>query len=104
MAGRTPAPLDPLDELALRGPATRIFISSKMAGGAFKNERPAAARAIESLPEFRAWYWERDARAGPYSSRDLCTKTARTSDGLVLILGDELTPITRDEFVAAYGA
>jgi tetratricopeptide (TPR) repeat protein len=75
-----------------------------MAGGAFRKERSAAARAVESLPEFGAWYWERDAHAGPYSSRDLCIKTARTSDGLVLVLGDELTPITRDEFVAAYGA
>jgi len=104
MEGRRARPLDPLDELALRGPDTRIFISSKMAGGVFRGERPATARAIESLPEFRAWFWERDARAGPYSSRDLCIKTARTSDGLVLILGDELTPITRDEFLAAHGA
>src|SRR5436305_1454024 len=104
MSPNTPQPLDPLDELALRPDYSRIFISSKMYSGAFRKERAAAARAVESLPEFRAWYWERDARAGPYSSRDVCIRTARTSDGLILLLGDELTDITREEYAAAHGA
>jgi tetratricopeptide (TPR) repeat protein len=104
MRRRSPKPLDPLDELGLRPDYNRIFVSSKMFGGAFREERLAAARAVESLPEFRAWYWERDARAGPSSSRDLCVRTARTSDGLILLLGDELTDITRNEFTAAHEA
>jgi tetratricopeptide (TPR) repeat protein len=88
----------------MRGDYVRVFISSKMQGEAFRRERAAVARAIESLPALRAWYWERDAHAGPYCTHELCVSTARTSDGLVLLVGDEITDITRDEFFAAYAA
>jgi len=65
-------------------------------------ERQAAADAIESTGFHRAWYWERDAHAGPYSSERLCVGTAATSDGLVLILASKLTRVTLMEYQAAY--
>jgi hypothetical protein len=68
------------------------------------DERLAAAEAVESMGIGVAWYWERDARAGPYSSESVCIGYARTSDCLVLILADELTDITYKEYVAAYQA
>lgn len=73
-----------------------------MRGGALQAERRAAADAVEKIPELAAaWFWERDAAAGPYSSEDVCLGQAATSDGLVLIVADELTPITRREFEVA---
>jgi hypothetical protein len=51
-----------------------------------------------------AWYWERDANAGPYSAETVCVGHASTCDGLVLLLGEELTPITEKEYRAALRA
>jgi tetratricopeptide (TPR) repeat protein len=82
----------------------KIFISSKMAGGALKVERIAAVEAVEEFPLTRAWAWEQSAEAGPYCSERECVAQAGTSDGLVLIIEDELTPITRSEFDAARSA
>lgn len=79
----------------------RIFISSKMRRGAMRKERGAAADAVESMPGCSSWRWERDAKAGPYSSENECVNYAATSSGFVLILGDDLTPITRKEYRAA---
>ncbi len=67
-------------------------------------EREAAAHAIESTGIARAWYWERDAHAGPYSSERTCVGMAATSDGLVLILARKLTRVTRLEYQAAHQA
>jgi hypothetical protein len=64
-------------------------------------ERAVAVRTIDAFYPHRAWAWERDAKAGTYSAARLCVKSAATSDGLVLILGDELTPITKREYHAA---
>jgi hypothetical protein len=98
-------PTDPRNELYAR-PAEywKVFVSSKMAGGAFAAERAAAVEAIDAFPLSRAWAWERDADAGPYCSEPECVRHAGTSDALVLILGDELTPVTRKEYDAAYAA
>jgi len=82
----------------------KIFISSKMAGGALEAERIAAIEAVEEFPLTRPWAWERSADAGPYCSELECVGQAGTSDGLVLIVDDELTPITRSEFEAARNA
>lgn len=79
----------------------KIFVSSKMAGGALREERGAAIAAIDAFPLTRAWAWERNAHAGPYSSEHECVAQAGTSDGLVLIVDDDLTDITRKEFEAA---
>jgi hypothetical protein len=84
-----------------RGPALRVFVSSKMRDHSLDAERMAAVRAIDSYPPHRAWAWERDSAAGSYSASKLCIKIAGASDGLVLILGDDLTPITKREYFAA---
>lgn len=81
--------------------ALRIFISSKMRRRPLYSERLAAAEAVESLPGHRAWIWERDANAGPYSSELVCVRHARTSQGLILLLARDLTELTEKEYVAA---
>src|SRR5690242_18750827 len=95
-------PSDPRNMIYAR-PAEywKIFISSKMAGGALKKERAAAIAAVDNFPLTRAWAWERNANAGPYSSERECVAQAGTADGLVLILEDEPTTITQKEFDAA---
>jgi hypothetical protein len=72
-----------------------------MRGFALKEERIAAAKVIDGSGFARAWYWERDANAGPYCSEQLCLGMARTSDGLVLLLASDITPITQREFMEA---
>lgn len=95
-------PADPRNLIYARPPEYwKIFISSKMAGDALKAERIAAIEAVEEFPLSRPWAWERSAEAGPYCSERECVAQAGTSDGLVLIVEDELTPITRSEFDAA---
>jgi hypothetical protein len=84
-----------------RPPRWKIFVSSKMQGDPLRAERETAVSAIESTPIAQAWCWERHARAGEYCAVGVCVGHARTSDGLVLILGDTLTPITHQEFTAA---
>lgn len=95
-------PADPRNEIYSR-PANylKVFVSSKMRDGAFAVERQAAIEAIDGAPYFQAWAWERDAAAGLYYSVEECVRQAGTSDALVLILGDELTEVTRSEFEAA---
>lgn len=88
------------DELFARPPWAKIFVSSRMHGG-LDDERVAVAEAIEGTGFARAWYWERDAYAGPYSSESVCLGHARTSDGLVLLLARELSRVTRLEYEAA---
>jgi tetratricopeptide (TPR) repeat protein len=82
----------------------KIFVSSTMSSAALKAERRAAVEAIEEIPLWRAWAWEDSAEAGPYCSERECVAQAGTSDGLVLILEDEMTPITRSELKAAQDA
>jgi hypothetical protein len=82
----------------------KIFISSKMAGGALKAERLVAIEAVENFELTYPWAWEISADAGPYCAEQECVSQAGTSDGLVLIVEDELTPITRSEFKAARDA
>lgn len=79
----------------------KVFLSSKMRGGALAAERQVAIEAIDASPLHRAWAWERDANAGPYSAPKVCISNARTSDALVLILAEDITTMTRKEFNAA---
>jgi hypothetical protein len=89
------------EELFGRAVELKIFVSSKMAGGAFVAERLSCAATIDRTGYARAWYWERDANAGPYCSEKVCVGHAAMSDGLILILGDQLTDITRKEYEVA---
>ena len=88
-----------------RPPYAKIFVSSQMRGDPLKVERDAVISEIDRWsPLTKAWAWETSAAAGPYSSEAECVGQASTSDGLMLILADKLTPITRKEFEAAKGA
>lgn len=89
-------PADPGNLIYSRPPEDgKIFVSSKMNGGALKAERRAAVEAIEGISHWHAWAWESSAAAGPYYSERECVAQAGTSDGLVLIVEDEITPIVR---------
>lgn len=93
------------DELLFGRPEKlKVFVSSEMRSKRLAAERVAAAAAAEELGVHFAWYWERDANAGPYSSENVCLGQARTSDCLVLILGEILTDITRREYFEARDA
>lgn len=78
----------------------RIFISSKM-NGTLDDERYATAKAITHLDGHHPWLWEADALVGVLHSVNECVKFARTSDGLVLLLADELSEVVSAEFAAA---
>lgn len=93
------------DELLFGRPdRLKVFVSSEMRSGLLDAERVAAADAVEQSGYHFAWYWERDANAGPYSSEGVCLGHARTSDCLILLLATDLTPITRMEYLEAKDA
>jgi tetratricopeptide (TPR) repeat protein len=94
-------PKDPGNILFERDRSFTVFISSKMAGGALQAERRAAAAAVENFRPARAWAWERDAPAGSFYSEEECVKRAGASDALILIVEDEITRVTKEEFDAA---
>ncbi len=92
------------DDLVFGRPQSlKVFVSSEMRSGRLSEVRIAVAEAIEESGFHHAWYWERDGHAGPFSSRPVCIGNARTSDYLILVLGETLTEITRDEYYAAKG-
>lgn len=101
------APRNLTDELFARPEHLKVFVSSQMRGlsGAkvFEVERVTAAQTIDATAIARAWCWERDAQAGPYCSERVCVAHAATSDGLVLLVGETLTGITRKEYEVAHG-
>jgi hypothetical protein len=79
----------------------KIFISSKMRRRVLEAERLIARDTIKDLNFARPWMWEEDAPAGPCCAMGLCLENVRTSDGLVLILGHDLTQNTRREYEEA---
>lgn len=79
----------------------RVFVSSQMRDNVLADERRAAADTINDSPMHHAWCWEDDAPAGAYHSEDECVGYAGSSDGLVLLLGSELTRVTRAEYETA---
>jgi tetratricopeptide (TPR) repeat protein len=81
-----------------------VFISSQMRDGALEAERTAAVEAVDDFPLSKAWAWESSAPAGPYYSVEECLGQAATADALVLILGEEITEVTRLEYEAALAA
>jgi len=78
----------------------RVFVSSRM-GTTLDDERRVAVSTINTFSHRRAWSWEDDAPAGAYHSEAECVGIARASDELVLILGEDLSPVTRAEYEAA---
>jgi hypothetical protein len=79
----------------------RVFVSSQMRDDVLLAERRAAADTINASPMHHAWCWEDDAPAGAYHSEQECLGYAGSSDGLVLLLGAELTRVTRAEYEVA---
>lgn len=79
----------------------KIFISSQMRDGVLDDERRAASETVQKLPFAFPWWWEGNAFAGPYCAETVCVEQARSSDGLILILGEQITPITAREYEAA---
>lgn len=91
-----------LDDILYERPGElKVFVSSQMRGGVLLNERGVADGAIKKTGYATSWLWENDACAGPYSSEAICLGHARTSDGLVLILAQQLTRITQKEYEEA---
>lgn len=88
------------DAVYSRAPLLKVFVSSVMRGSLMP-DRAAAAAAVESTSMHSAWYWERDADAGPYCSKGICLGHARTADCLLLLLEDDLSAITRAEYLEA---
>jgi len=86
----------------------RVFISSQMKDShgrkVYEDERAKLAADIDAIPFLKPWLWERNAPVGDYSSEDVCLGAAGTADCLVLIVGRELTPITRREYETARAA
>jgi hypothetical protein len=89
------------EELSGRPQHLKLFVSSKMSGGTYTVERQGCASAVDGTGIARAWYWERDTSAGPYCAEGVCLGQAASADGLILILGDELTQMTRREYEVA---
>jgi tetratricopeptide (TPR) repeat protein len=81
-----------------------VFISSQMGNRSLEAERAAAVEAVDDFPLSKAWAWESGAPAGPYYSVEECVGQAATADALVLILGEEITEVTRLEYEAAHAA
>lgn len=80
-----------------------LFVSSRMDVG-LRRERLAVAKAVKAFGDLaRAWLWEQDGVAGP-SERSMCVATAGSTDVLVLLVQDDVSPIVRAEFNAAYAA
>jgi hypothetical protein len=79
----------------------RVFVSSQMAPAVLTDERRAAADTINSSPLHHAWCWEDDAPTGANHAETECVGYAGSSDGIVLLLGVELTRVTRAEYEAA---
>jgi hypothetical protein len=101
-----PSRLPPHDREVLYGRPPdfiRTFISSRM-NQTLDEERRTALETVNGFPHRRAWMWEKDAPAGVYHSEDECVMIAASSDELILILGEELSRVTRAEYEAARAA
>lgn len=78
----------------------QLFVSSRIKQG-LKRERLAVISALEDTSMARTWHWERDGSAADEGYLTVCTRHAHSSDGLVLILGKDLSPNVMAEYVAA---
>lgn len=80
--------------------ALRVFVSSRM-DGSLARERQAARDSVRRFPHMRPWLWEENAMPGLTNYEQECTRMAGTSDQLVLIVGQDLSALTRAEYEAA---
>lgn len=84
-----------------RGRRLRMFISSVMRDGELAAERQAVAAQLDDLGGVEPWLWERNGVAGTRDARDFCLYSAQSSDALIMIIGANLSSVTRDEFEIA---
>lgn len=101
--GAPPAPVPVYDDRPLAGldqDASRVFVSSRM-DGSLDKERRVARDTIRRFPHLRPWLWEEDSVPGPLPYEQHCLAVAGGSAELVLILGEDVSAMTRLEFDAA---
>jgi len=81
-----------------------MFVSSRI-GLDLDGERELVASTIDDLSSdfARAWLWERDGLGGQ-SVRETCLHFARGSDMLILLVGQDVSPIVEAEFDTAFDA
>lgn len=84
-----------------RGHRLRVLVSSVMRDGELAKERQAVAERLDALDGLEPWLWERDGVAGPRDARDFCLYSAQFSDALIMIIGANISPVTREEFEIA---
>lgn len=82
----------------------RWFVSSRLRDDCLHAEREAAIAAIAETQLVVPWAWERDVPAGNYPYQESCLHFAAKSDGLVLILEDDVSAFCRREYDAAASA
>lgn len=85
------------NELVARPDPLKVFVASKMRRAVLSQEREAAIDAIDSVGFARAWAWERDGFGG-CSVEATCLAQARSSDCLVLILGQDVSGLALREY------
>lgn len=85
------------------GGKLQLFVSSRIKHG-LKRERLAVVSALEDTSIARAWHWERDGYSTDEGYLTVCSRHVHLSDGLVLILGRDLSPNVMAEYVAARAA
>ncbi|MGI8406239.1 MAG: hypothetical protein ACR2OE_16020 [Thermomicrobiales bacterium] len=78
----------------------QLFVSSRIKHG-LKRERLAVISALEDTSMARAWHWERDGYTADEGYLSLCSRHVHSSDGLVLILGKDLSPNVMAEYIVA---
>lgn len=80
----------------------QVFISSRMRKN-LARERAIVASEINTCGGglFKAWRWEEDGVSGA-SEINLCKTAASESDGIVLLLANDVSPIVEAEFQAAW--
>jgi hypothetical protein len=77
------------------------FVSSRLKGDCLRAEREAAIAAIMETQIIIPWAWERNSLAGHYPYEETCIHFASKSDGLILIVEGDVSPLCQKEYHAA---
>ena len=79
----------------------RWFVSSRLKDDCMLPEREAAIAAITATQMVLPWAWEHEALAGHYPYEETCLHVASRSDGLVLLVDGNVSPLCEKEYAAA---
>lgn len=80
------------------------FVSSRLQDDCMRQERDAAMEAINATSFVTSWAWEHDVPAGDYPYEETCLHFAAKSDGLVLLVDADVSPLCIKEYTAAVSA